>query len=1479
VQNSWGILVCETLRREVAAVVEGEGLLNVKVVALPLDCCRPINQENHLNRIVESCLNRYDHLVLIGGNCTSKILLAPSTNQCTITHIDGCFNLLLPEALVNKYQADGAYLLTPGWLAGWSQHIMDWGFDHPTAQTFFAESCSRLVLLDTELDASSPALLMEFSAFLNKPYEVLPVGLDMLQLVLTNVIQDKNENTKQSARLQDAKLADYGLVFDAMSRLVGLETEEKVAHAIFELFDMICIPSFSAYLPFQNSQPGALLTSPKTASLSSITINQMASLHDKYKWSDSGTGFLFRSQRNQETLGIWLVEGIALPQNKEHYLNLILNILPAIAMAISNARNLEQLLDSQTSLAEQQENLSTTLRSIGDGVISTDAQGHVVNMNPVAEELTGWAVSEAAGHHISDILTIVNALTDEPAFLPVDSALATGEVFHMSEHTTLISRDGTKRQISDSAAPIRNTCGEITGVVLVFSDITEQYNISRTLRESEEQFRSLFEGSRDAVMTIEPPTWKFTSCNQTTLEMFGAKDVAEFTCWEPWSISPEIQSDGSSSIDKFREMIEIALREGSHLFEWMHKRANGEVFPCTLLLSRIELAGNRYLQGTVRDITAQKQAEVALVKRSHDLAERMKEMRCLYDVSHILQDSTADLEDISGHILNAIIAGYQYPEVTGVRLRVNDTEFVESFRETTWKQTSPIVVAGDQIGVLEVCYREERPDADEGPFLTQERDLLDSIASHLEDFTERKSTENALQHEKENLAAVFASSPIGMMLLNEDTMIVDANTVVASMVSRSLGEVIGQRGGDGLGCVHSFEHTRGCGFSPVCSKCELKNGLAQLLSTDISIHGVEIQTILMINGQERRPWLRISAEPVAINKHKHVIVAMDDITERKQLSLQLEDAVVQVKSLMDEVVDDGCFTGRFSNPNLIKCWETKSCNHTNCPAYRNQDLRCWEITGTFCQHEYQGTFAEKHEQCKNCRVYRLARANPILELGETFNTMSAILEFRHNQLNQAKADLEDMNTQLERALSAAHQHAAEVEVAKEQIEVDAAVMDYQARHDALTGLPNRLLFSEELDKMLINHTGKDRQCAVLFLDLDKFKMVNDTMGHKAGDILLVETATRLSTCLRESDLLARMGGDEFTVLLKDIKTIDDALVVAQRMLEIVSTPYEINGTKLVIGVSIGGSIYPDNAIDAAELLRTADAAMYKAKELGRNNFQFFCEELSQENHARVEMEREIRLAIERDELKVYYQPIVDTRTMQITGAEALLRWDHPDKGIMSPGLFIPIAEDSGMVVQMGKMVLETACKQCKFWQDTGYTNFEMSVNVSPIQLGEIEFISTVDGALSAVGLHPGCLKLEVTESILAKNENDEIDILSILKSLGLVICLDDFGIGYSSLSRLNNLPIGHIKIDGYFIKNIAHNHKDRAMTESIIVMAHNLGIQVTAEWIEDEEQMATIRSLNCDYAQGYMISPALSADNFTLFLHDWKDRMQSITAA
>lgn len=441
------------------------------------------------------------------------------------------------------------------------------------------------------------------------------------------------------------------------------------------------------------------------------------------------------------------------------------------------------------------------------------------------------------------------------------------------------------------------------------------------------------------------------------------------------------------------------------------------------------------------------------------------------------------------------------------------------------------------------------------------------------------------------------------------------------------------------------------------------------------------------------------------------------------------------------------------------------------------------------------------------------------------------------------------------------------------------LLDHQAHHDALTGLPNRLLFSKQLALAVMDHGRTHKQCAALCIDLDKFKVVNDTLGHQAGDALLIEVAARLSLCLREGDMLARMGGDEFTVLLENLRSPHDVETITERMLEQVSRPFEIAGSKLVIAASIGVATFPKDATQGVDLLKSADAAMYRAKELGRNNCQFFSEALSRANQARVELEQELRAAFDHGDLKVYYQPIVDVETMRIAGAEALLRWNHPEKGMISPGLFIPVAEETGLIVELGSMVLETACRQCRVWNDMGFTDFKISVNISPVQLRNERLPSIVGGILSKTGLSPSYLNLEITETVLAKNEWGEIDALGKLRAQGIICSLDDFGIGYSSLSRLKDFPVTQLKVDGAFIRDIEHSPHDRAMTESIITLAHNLGITVTAEWIENDEQLATIKSLRCDYAQGYLFSPAVPAETLGKLLRDWQMARTAVGSA
>lgn len=611
------------------------------------------------------------------------------------------------------------------------------------------------------------------------------------------------------------------------------------------------------------------------------------------------------------------------------------------------------------------------------------------------------------------------------------------------------------------------------------------------LAQSEEKFRSLFEDSRDAIMTLDPPDWKFTSCNQATLKMFGANDIEDFISKGPWDVSPELQPDGIPSVDKAGEAIAAAVRDGSLLFEWTHKRINGDEFPSTVSLTKMDNDGHIFLQATVRDITEQKRAEKALL-------ESEEKYRLLIDYANesiiVAQDGL--LKFVNPMALS-LLEGYAEPDVIEKPfidfIYPDDRAMViENHRRRVMDEVLPpryafrVVTYGGSIKWVELNV---------ASILWQGRP---ATLIFFTDITDRKRVEEMLQIERENLKAIFASSPVGMLLLDDEMMIVDSNSVIADMITRNNDDVAHMRVGNGIGCVHSSEDVRGCGFSSVCPDCALRQTIMQVLADGISIHGEEIQTTLLIDDREYRPWLRISAEPVMVNGQKHVIVAIDDVTDRK---------------LIEEA---------------------------------------------------------------------LAHANAVTE---------------------------NLNRQLEGALLHSNEYAASLEIAKGEIEENALKLSHQATHDALTGLHNRPYFEYHLDELIIGRTDKELgSFFVQFLDLDKLKLVNDTLGHKVGDLLLIEVARRLKTCLRSEDVIARLGGDEFTMILANCKDIFAAQSVASRMIENIKRPFEIDGHEVSIGASIGMASYPSDGKDTTTLLKHADMAMYKAKQAGGGTFRWYADE-------------------------------------------------------------------------------------------------------------------------------------------------------------------------------------------------------------------------------------------------------------------------------
>lgn len=429
---------------------------------------------------------------------------------------------------------------------------------------------------------------------------------------------------------------------------------------------------------------------------------------------------------------------------------------------------------------------------------------------------------------------------------------------------------------------------------------------------------------------------------------------------------------------------------------------------------------------------------------------------------------------------------------------------------------------------------------------------------------------------------------------------------------------------------------------------------------------------------------------------------------------------------------------------------------------------------------------------------------------------------------------------------------------------------YLAHHDSLTSLPNRNLLQDRVRQNLARARRNGSKCAILFLDFDRFKNINDSLGHSVGDGVLKEVAERLLGCLREGDTVARVGGDEFVILLSDLEDARPAVAVAQKITTLGTKPYEIEGQKFRLTISIGISLFPEDGEDFESLLKNADSAMYHAKNAGRNTFSFYTEDMNAETLEVLNLERDLQYALENNAFTLHYQPQIDLESGVITGVEALLRWKHPVHGDMSPAVFIPIAEERGLITPIGNWVLETACKQSVEWQKQGLPPIRMAVNISALQLHHVDFYERLANILSSTGMNPELLELELTESAVMQDEQTAQILLQQLKALGLQLAIDDFGTGYSSLSHLKRFPIDKLKIDRSFIKDLPLDMEDGAITQAIIGVGRSLKHKVIAEGVETAEQLSFLQREGCDEMQGFHFSRPIPADQLALLLQNGK---------
>jgi diguanylate cyclase (GGDEF)-like protein/PAS domain S-box-containing protein len=427
-------------------------------------------------------------------------------------------------------------------------------------------------------------------------------------------------------------------------------------------------------------------------------------------------------------------------------------------------------------------------------------------------------------------------------------------------------------------------------------------------------------------------------------------------------------------------------------------------------------------------------------------------------------------------------------------------------------------------------------------------------------------------------------------------------------------------------------------------------------------------------------------------------------------------------------------------------------------------------------------------------------------------------------------------------------------------------IEYQATHDTLTGLPNRTLLADRLQQCMSLAERHHDKVAVAFVDLDQFKLINDSLGHHAGDQLLVSMAERLSNCVREYDTVVRLGGDEFVLLLTGLNKVEDISQSMRRVLEAVAQPCVIADREFVVSCSIGIGVYPDDGKDPNTLLKYADSAMYKAKQSGRNNFQFYTAELNKVLMERLEIEYRLRGALDNDEFLLHYQPKIDLSSGRVVGAEALIRWQPPGECMVSPVSFIPVAEETGLIESIGEWVLRTACRKAEELKQLMGRPIPIAVNVSARQFRQAGLVKLVESVLSDTGLDPACLELEITESMLVHDTANFIRILHDLKSIGVKLAIDDFGTGYSSMAYLKDFPVDRLKIDKTFVDDLEDAPTKAAILKAIVALGHSLGLKVIAEGVESAYQQAFLHGIGCDELQGYYFSKPLSAEAFEALL-------------
>jgi diguanylate cyclase (GGDEF)-like protein/PAS domain S-box-containing protein len=951
--------------------------------------------------------------------------------------------------------------------------------------------------------------------------------------------------------------------------------------------------------------------------------------------------------------------------------------------------------------------------------------------------------------------------------------------------------------------------------VLVFvaqhvASAIEQKRHEDALRESERRYRQMFENNRAVQLLLDPATGAIVDANMAACDFYGysAEELKSMCIWDINVLGAE----------RIRSEMTVALAREKSFFVFRHMRSNGEIRDVEVHSGPVDVGGRRLLYSIIHDITERRRAEQALQQSEEKYRNIFK-----HAPVGIIQ-STRDGHLITVNTALAHILGY---ESVDDLLQVNaaDLWVDPKQRDHTWDIYEP----RGAIGNLEVQWRKNDGTAiwvQVNAHVIKRPDGVTYVEGFIHDVTERKRAEEMLASASAQRQAVLeAATRVSIIATDPQGVITIFNSGAERLLAYDAEEMIGRQS---LLALHLpqeiYEHGRALteefrrpisGFDVLVLRAALED-LEEREWTYVGKQG-ERRTVLVAVTALR-------SDQGDITGFLHVA---SDITERKQNEEMLRKQSAAITASMDGI---GILNERLEFTYL---------NDALARLYGYPKPQ--SMIGKSLRELYDEPEVERLDKVIIPAVQARGRWR-----GEATGRRRDGFTFPQ-EISLTVTDAAGMVCVV--------RDITERTYAEEQIK-------HLAYHDALTGLPNRLLFKDRLT-VALSHAQRDHsRLAVLFLDLDRFKVINDSLGHNVGDQLLQAVATRVQSCVRDSDTVARLGGDEFTLLLPALIRSEDAALVAQKIIESVRYPFHIEGREFFITTSIGISLYPEDGADAATLIKNADTAMYQAKEQGRDNYQLFNAFVNAKALQRIALEHGLRRALANQEMTLFYQPIFDLRSARITGMEALLRWTHPDMGSVPPAVFIPLAEATGVMVPIGGWALRTACRQAKVWHDAGFRNLSLAVNLSVTQLQQSDLVERVKETLQETGLRPDLLELEITESSAMQSPEMSVRTLIELKKLGIRVSLDDFGTGHSSLSYLKRFPIDTLKIDQSFVRDITTDADTSAIVTAIIAMAHSLRMKVIAEGVEQQEQAAFLKRHACDQMQGFLVKPPVPAVEF-----------------